>query len=313
MWRYLTKRLGSMLVAFLGMTIIAFGLIRFIPVDPVEAYFTMNQIPVTEEALETMREEKGYNRPLLVQYSSWLLDVIRLDFGESFVSKKSVTAELLQRFSVTLTLAASAFIIIVSVSFTIGIWSATKRGGLIDWLSRSFVFTLASMPSFWLAFIFVYVVALKWGLLPLMGWGSLEHVPLPAFTLALGFIPYYIRLIRSSMLEEGNKPHVTFARARGVKESVIIRRHIVKGILPQLFTSLAMTCGGLLGGAAIIEIVFTISGVGRFIVESMLARDYFVLQGFIVIIGGLYIVFNFMADVLCAIVDPRVRLKGDGV
>ena len=312
MGSFLAKRLGSMLLAFFGMTIIAFGLIRVIPVDPVEAYFTMNQIPISEEALASMREEEGYNRPLLVQYSTWLVDAMTLDFGESFVSKKSVTAELLQRFHVTLTLAATAFIMIVTVSFTVGIWSATKRGGFIDWLSRSFIFTLASMPSFWLAFVFVYIVALKWGLLPLMGWGSFAHVILPAGTLALGFIPYYIRLIRSSMLEEVNKPHVVFARARGVKESVIIRRHIVKGILPQLVTSLAMTCGGLLGGAAIIEIVFTISGVGRFVVESMFARDYFVLQGFIVMIGGLYIVFNFVADLLCALVDPRVRLKGDG-
>jgi len=257
MGQFLAKRLSSMLLAFVGMTVIAFGLIRIIPVDPVEAYFLLNQMPISEEALETMREEEGYNRPLLVQYSAWLLDAVTLDFGKSFVSKKPVTEELLQRFYVTLILAASAFITIVTVSFTVGIWSATKRGGFIDWLSRSFIYTLASMPSFWLAFIFVYIVALKWGLLPLMGWGSVAHVILPAGTLALGFIPYYIRLIRSSMLEELNKPHVVFARARGVKESVIIRRHVVKGIIPQLVTSLAITCGGLLGGAAIIEIVFT--------------------------------------------------------
>jgi len=312
MGQFLAKRLSSMLLAFFGLTVIAFGLMRIIPVDPVEAYFIMNQMPISEEALETMREEEGYNRPLLVQYSAWLLDAVTLDFGKSFVSKKPVTEELLQRFHVTLILAACAFITIVTVSFTVGIWSATKRGGFIDWLSRSFIYTLASMPSFWLAFIFVYIVALKWGLLPLMGWGSVAHVILPAGTLALGFIPYYIRLIRSSMLEELNKPHVVFARARGVKESVIIRRHVVKGIIPQLVTSLAITCGGLLGGAAIIEIVFTISGVGRYIVESMLARDYFVIQGFIVLIGGLYIIFNFVADMLCAMVDPRVRVKGDG-
>ncbi len=163
MGRFLAKRLGSMLLAFFGMTIIAFGLIRVIPVDPVEAYFTMNQIPISEEALASMREEEGYNRPLLVQYSTWLVDAMTLDFGESFVSKKSVTAEPLQRFHVTLTLAATAFIMIVTVSLTVGIWSATKRGGFIDWLSRSFIFTLASMPSFWLAFVFVYIVALKCG------------------------------------------------------------------------------------------------------------------------------------------------------
>ena len=123
------------------------------------------------------------------------------------------------------------------------------------------------------------------GRLTTHGVGSFAHVILPSITLALGFIPYYIRLIRSSMREEMKKPHVLFARARGVKETVILRKHIFKGILPQLITSLAMTCGGLLGGAAIIENVFAISGVGHFIVEAMLARDYAVLQAFIVIIG----------------------------
>ena len=121
MGQFLAKRLSSMLLAFVGMTVIAFGLIRIIPVDPVEAYFLLNQMPISEEALETMREEEGYTRPLLVQYSAWLLDAVTLDFGKSFVSKKPVTEELLQRFYVTLILAASAFITIVTVSFTVGI------------------------------------------------------------------------------------------------------------------------------------------------------------------------------------------------
>ncbi len=307
---FFVQRLASMFLALLGITIIAFGLIRFIPVDPVEAYFTINQIPATEEAMTSMRQEMGLDQPVWTQYFNWLSHALQLDFGTSFVSKKAVTTELFQRFETTILLAATALIIIIVTSFVIGIWSAGKNGGWLDWFTRTTIFTIASMPSFWLAFLFIYTVALKWGVLPLMGWGSFAHVILPSITLALGFIPYYIRLIRSSMREEMKKPHVLFARARGVKETVILRKHIFKGILPQLITSLAMTCGGLLGGAAIIENVFAISGVGHFIVEAMLARDYAVLQAFIVIIGGLYITINFIADILCAVVDPRVRLKG---
>lgn len=302
-----------MLAALWGVTLVSFFLIRLIPVDPVEAYFAINNLPVTDEAIEKIREEQGLNKPLLFQYGTWLINAVQLDFGQSFLTKQPVAEELLYRFSVTLSLAAAAFFLIVLISGLVGVWSVIKQGSFFDRLTRTAVFAIASMPSFWLGFVFVYVVSLKWGILPLMGWGTLEQAVLPALTLALGFIPYYIRLIRTSMMEEMEKPHVVFARARGVKESVIIRRHVVKGILPALFTSLAMTCGGLLGGAAIIEVVFAIPGVGRYILEAMMARDYFVLQGFIFIIGILYILFNFIADLLCAIVDPRARLKGGDI
>lgn len=306
---FLLKRAGSMLAAIWGVTLVSFFLIRLIPVDPVEAYFAINNLPVTEEAIEEIREEQGLNKPLLFQYGSWLMNAVQLDFGHSFLTKTPVAEELLSRFSVTLGLAAAAFFIVIMISGIIGIWSVVKQGGLVDRFTRALVFATASMPSFWLGFVLVYVVSLKWGILPLMGWGTIEQSVLPAFTLALGYIPYYIRLIRTSMLEEMEKPHIAFARARGVKESIIIRRHVLKGILPALFTSLAMTCGGLLGGAAIIEAVFAVPGVGRYLVESMAARDYAVLQGFILIIGTLYVLFNFLADLLCAIVDPRARLK----
>ena len=134
---------------------------------------------------------------------------------------------------------------------------------------------------------------------------------LPALTLAMGVVPYYIRLIRTNMIEQLEQPFVVFARARGIPEYVIIRRHIFKGTLIPLITSLAMTVGMLLGGSAIIEIVFTIPGVGRFIVEAITARDYYVLQAFIFVIGFFYILVNFLADMLCAWIDPRARLKGE--
>ncbi|XEC94213.1 ABC transporter permease [Paenibacillus tarimensis] len=310
---FLLKRVSSMIIAIWGMTLISFLLIRLMPVDPVEAYFAMNQLPVTDAAIEEIRAEQGLDRPLLVQYGTWVKKAVQLDFGQSFLTKKPVSKELFGRFSVTLSLTTAAFVLVVLISGIVGVWSVLKRNRLFDKFTRTAIFAIASMPSFWLAFIFIYIAALKWGMFPLMGWGTLDHMILPAITLALGYIPYYIRLIRTSMLEEMGKPHVVFARARGVKESIIIRKHIIKGTLPPLFTSLAMTYGGLLGGAAIIETVFTIPGIGRYIVNSIAARDYFVLQGFIIITGTLYIFLNFAADVLCAIVDPRARLKGDGI
>lgn len=311
MHRFLVGRIVSMVMALWGVSLVAFFLIRVIPVDPVEAYFAINQIPASEEAIEAIREEQGFNRPLSSQYASWMWQVFQLDFGKSFVSKLDVANELINRFWITLGIASTALFFVVMISVTIGVFSAIKQHSLFDRLTRTLIFTIASMPSFWLAFILIYLVALKWGILPLMGWGTWQHRILPSLTLALGISPYYIRLIRTSMIEQMQQPYVLYARARGLKESVIVRHHLFRGTLPPLLTSLAMTCGGLLGGAVIVEIVFTIPGIGRYILDSMDARDYVVLQGFILLIGIFYIVINFFADILCALIDPRVRLKGE--
>ncbi|PZD97194.1 ABC transporter permease [Paenibacillus sambharensis] len=309
MGRFLVRRIGSMVSALWGVSLIAFFLIRVIPGDPVEAYFAINQLPASVEAMNAIREEQGFNKPLLAQYASWILGVLQLDFGKSFSSGLDVARSLADKFQVTVTISAAALIIIMCISVSVGVLSAVKQSSLFDRMTRTTVFMIASMPSFWLAFILVYVVALKWGLLPLLGWGTWQHMILPSLTLALGFCPYYIRLIRAGILEQLQQPHVQYARARGLKESVIVRRYLLKGTLPSFLTSLAMTCGGLLGGAAIIEIVFTIPGIGRHILLAMETRDYTVLQGFILLIGFFYTAINFAADLFCAIIDPRIRLK----
>lgn len=312
MQRFLVRRILSMVLALWGVSLVAFFLIRVIPVDPVEAYFAINQLPVNEESMDAIREEQGFNQPLLSQYVNWMWQVFQLDFGKSFVSKQDVANELISRFWITLGIASTALFFVVIISVTIGVLSAVKQYSLFDRLTRTSIFTIASMPSFWLAFILIYVVALKWRILPLMGWGTWQHMMLPSLTLALGISPFYIRLIRTSMIEQMQQPHVLYARARGLKESVIVRHHLLRGTVPPLLTSLAMTFGGLLGGAVIVEIVFTIPGIGRYVLDSMSARDYVVLQGFILLIGVFYIFMNFLADIVCALIDPRIRLKVEG-
>jgi len=311
MGQFLTKRLLSMVLALWGVTIIAFFLVRIMPGDPIEAYFQANHIPVTEEVIQQLREEQGLNESLLTQYVNWLGNAVQLDFGESFMTNNPVIEELVMRFGVTIQLALVSFVVILIICIPIGILSAVKRDSWFDRLTRLTVFSVASMPSFWLAFVLVYTMALKLDLLPLMGWGTVDMMILPALTLALGVVPYYVRMIRTSMIEQMEQPFVTFARARGIPEHIIVRRHIFKGTLTPLITSLAMTLGVLLGGAAIIEMVFTIPGLGRFIVEAITARDYYVLQAFIFVISFFYIVINFMADLVCAWIDPRIRLKED--
>lgn len=309
MSNYILNRIVSMVIGLIGLTLIAFFLIRIMPGDPIEAYYQANNIPVTDEILEQSRVDAGLDKPLLTQYITWLEGVPKFNFGTSFMTGNAVSEELWSHFSVTMQLALVSFLMILIVSIPLGVLSAVKRHTLLDKLMNVFIFSLASMPSFWLGFVLVYTISLKLDLLPLMGWGTPGTIILPAFTLALASIPYYTRMIRLNMIEQMGQPFVTFARARGISESVIIRRHIFKGTLTPFITSLAMTLGVLIGGAAVVEIIFSIPGMGNFIVKAITARDYFVIQGFIMLIGTFYILINFLADLFCALIDPRVQLK----
>ncbi|MEK3726757.1 nickel ABC transporter permease [Lysinibacillus sp. FSL W8-0953] len=309
MAKYFLNRFFSMTIAMIGLTLIAFSLMRIMPGDPIESYYMANHIPVTDEILEQAREEQGLDKPLLTQYVTWLGGVLKFDFGTSYMNGNAVSEELLSYFGVTTQLALVAFLLILVISIPLGIFSAVKKGSTFDNLTRMTIFFIASMPSFWLGFVLIYVVAFKLNLLPLMGWGNLDAIILPALTLALANVPFYIRMIRTNMIEQMDKPFITFARARGISESVIIRKHIFKATLTPFITSLAMTLGVLIGGAAIVEIIFSIPGIGRYIVTAITARDYNVMQGFIMIIGFFYIIINFLADIICAFIDPRIRLK----
>ncbi|MFJ7971109.1 nickel ABC transporter permease [Psychrobacillus sp. NPDC096389] len=309
MTKFFIKRFFSMAIAMVGLTLIAFFLMRIMPGDPIEAYYMANHIPVTEEILEQAREEQGLDKPLYIQYVTWLTGVLKFDFGTSFMNGNAVSEELLSYFSVTIQLALVAFLFILIICIPFGVLSAVKRYSIADNLTRLSIFFVASMPSFWLGFVLIYVISFKLNLLPLMGWGTPDAIILPALTLALANVPFYIRMIRTNMIEQMDKPFVTFARAQGISESVIIRKHIFKATLTPFVTSLAMTLGILIGGAAIVEIIFSIPGMGRFIVSAITARDYHVMQGFIMMIGFFYIVVNFFADIICALIDPRIRLK----
>ncbi|QCR31272.1 nickel ABC transporter permease [Lysinibacillus sp. SGAir0095] len=309
MAQYFIKRFFSMTIAMVGLTLIAFFLMRIMPGDPIESYYLANNIPVTEEILEQARVEQGLDQPLLTQYVTWLGGVLKFDFGISFMNGKAVSEELLTYFSVTIQLALVAFLFILMICIPIGVLSAVKRHSIFDNLTRITIFFVASMPSFWLGFVLIYIFAFKFNLFPLMGWGTADAIILPALTLALANVPFYVRMIRTNMIEQMDKPFVAFARARGIIESVIIRKHIFKATLTPFITSLAMTLGVLIGGAAIVEIIFSIPGMGRFIVDAITARDYNVMQGFILMIGFFYIIVNFLADIICALIDPRIRLK----
>jgi peptide/nickel transport system permease protein/nickel transport system permease protein len=311
MGRFIVRRIISLVPVLLGISLLTFVLIHLVPVDPAEVYLRLSQIPPTDEAVAVIRAEMGLNKPLHQQYFDWLWKVVHLDFGRSFVTKKPVMAELLYYFPATIKLTAASLLIVLLISIPTGVFSALYKDTAFDQICRIFAFIAASMPSFWLGFVLIYFFSLELDLLPAYGRGTLAHLVLPAATLALGAAAVYTRLLRTSMLENLNQNFVLYARARGLKEKLIIVRHVLKNALIPVVIAFGMTLGHMLAGSVIVENVFAWPGVGRHIVSSIFNRDYPVIQAYALFMAVVFVLLNLFVDIICATLDPRIRLGGD--
>ena len=306
---YIVKRLLSLIPVLVGISIITFLILRLTPGDPAEAYLRLSQIPPTEAAIAAARTELGLDRPLPVQYWDWLMKAITLDFGKSYATHRPVWDEMMLFVPATAQLAGVSLVITLVISIPMGIFSALYKDGWFDNFCRLMAFTSAATPNFWLGFLLMYFFALKLDLLPTLGRGSWEHFILPAVTLSFGYIATYIRLLRTSMLENLDQQFVLYARARGLKESWVIGRHVLKNAMLPVVTALGMSIGHLLSGSVIVESVFAWPGIGRFCVSAILNRDYPVVQCFVLMMSFIFVIANLLVDIAYAWLDPRIRLK----
>ncbi len=311
MFDYVVKRLLSLIPVLVGISMITFLMLRLTPGDPAEAYLRLSQIPPTEAAVAAVREELGLDRPLVVQYGDWLVKALTLDFGKSYATHRPVWDEMMFLLPATVQLAGVSLVFTLVISLPMGIFSALYKDGWFDNFCRFIAFTSAAMPNFWLGFMLMYLFALKLDLLPTLGRGSWEHFILPAITLSFSYIATYIRLLRTSMLENLEQPFVLYARARGLQESLVIGRHVLKNAMLPLVTALGMSIGHLLSGSVIVESVFSWPGIGRFCVSAILNRDYPVVQCFVLMMAGVFVISNLLVDIAYAWLDPRIRLKGE--
>jgi nickel transport system permease protein len=310
MFTFIIRRLLIVLPLLLVVSILVFLMLHLGENDPAMAYLRLSQIPPTDEALFHAREVLGLNRPLAVQYVDWFGRAIRMDFGVSYVTGASVTERLLYYLPNTLYLAGVSLIITLGLSFPLGIFSALKKDGWPDHVTRAIAFVGVSTPSFWLGFLLVFVFSVKLGWLPPMGKGGLPHVIMPAFTLALMSMCINTRLIRGSMLEQIHTRAVLYARVRGVLEKWVIGRHVFKNAMIPVVTAIGMHIGEMLGGAVVVEIIFAWPGVGRYAVSAIYNRDFPVLQCFILMMTLLFALCNLVVDILYAWLDPRIRCHG---
>lgn len=309
MKQYLIKRLFYLIPVMFGVSIITFGLINLAPGDPAEIILRSSGVEPTLEAVDALREELGLNDPVYIQYGRWFRDVLHLDLGQSYRTGRPVAEEIFSRFPATLELTVAAIFFMLLISIPSGILAALHRHAFVDHLSRIWALAGASLPGFWLGLLLIYYFSVKLGIFPVMGRGGLDHLVLPAVTLGFGMAATYARLLRASMLEVLGQDYIKVARARGLKEKLIVGRHAFKNALLPVVTAFGMSFGHLLGGAVIVETIFAWPGVGKFFVDAIFNRDYPVIQGYALFMAVVFVIVNLLVDIAYVFLDPRIRLE----
>lgn len=310
MGRYIAKRLLALIPILIGVSVLVFVLLRVAPGDAAHLRLAQLGLDPTPEALAAMRHELGLDQNLFIQYFRWLGDAVRLDFGLSVTTGQPAFAEFAARFPATLALALPVLAVTVLLAFPVGVLSAVRRGGVFDTISRVATILLMSIPAFCLGLLLILLFSVRLGWLPSFGAGGPLHLLLPCATLALGFAASYARFIRTTMLEELSRDYVRAARARGLAVRAIVWGEALKNAAPPIITSLGIQLALLLGGSAVVEKVFSWPGVGKFLIDAILARDYPVVQCCVLVFAVFFVLVNLAADLLCALVDPRIRAGG---
>ncbi|HML79451.1 ABC transporter permease [Geobacter sulfurreducens] len=319
---YILKRLLAMIPLLFGITLITFVVIRLAPGEPVEAMTAMSP-KITAETRERLREFYGLDKPLHEQYVSWVGRIVKLDFGRSFApDNRPVTDKIAERIPVTLSLNIIALILEFGLAIPIGIFAATHRDTIYDKGITLFVFLGFAVPTFWLALLLMYLFGVKLGWLPISGLHSLgsenlsppawfadmvKHLVLPVFVATFGSLAGLSRYMRSNMLEVIRQDYITTARAKGLSERVVIYRHALRNALLPVITLLGFSLPGLIGGSVIFETIFAIPGMGQLFYQGVMARDYPLVMGILVIGAFLTLIGNLLADVCYAMADPRIR------
>ncbi len=305
-----TGRILQIIIVLFGISFLTFCLIYLAPGDPVKAMYAVNGGVPSEEVLNTMREEMGLNAPFLMQYFNWIFGCLHGDFGTSYSLNKPVVTVLLQRLWPTLKLTLFSLILMLGVSVPFGVLSAVKHNKAADYIIRIFSFIGVSLPGFWLGVMLIYIVALKLKLLPVISTDTgFKKMILPAVTLAFSMAAKYTRQVRAAVLEELHKDYVTGARTRGIKESTVYWAHVFPNALLPLVTLLGLSFGSLLGGTAVVEVIFSYPGLGSLAATAVAARDYPLIQGYVLWTAFIYMVTNLAIDISYGILDPRTKVR----
>ncbi len=304
MGRYFIKRLLSTIPLLLVISFLVFMFIHMIPGDPAKLIAGQDS---TQAEVETVRKQLGLDQPLLKQYGQYMKGLVTGDLGDSIRNGKSVVETIAPRLKPTIMLTVSAMIWATIIGVALGIISAVFHGRILDYVGMIIAISGISVPSFWLGLELIqgFSVALNW--LPTGGLDSWQSYILPSLTMGAGIMAILARFTRSSMLETMREDYVRTARAKGLKESLVVMRHAFKNSLIEIITVAGLQIGGLLSGSVMAETVFSIPGLGRLLVDSINFRDYKVVQALLLFFAAEYIFINLIVDVLYGVINPKVR------
>lgn len=306
MLAYIKKRGIGLLFVLIGVTIFSFFLANISPVDPAEAFARRNSKIASEEQIERLREEMGFNLPIHMQYLRWIIKVLKGDFGTSLTTGNPVIKEIGKAFPSTLKLVGAASLIIILTVVPMAVIAVVYRDGFFDNLIRIITLLGISIPSFWLGFALLYYFAVILKIVPVVGYEGSQSIILPAITLATPMVASSIRLLRANMLENIDKDFVIYAKARGISDRRILWKHVLKNSMPPIITLFGQTIGYMIAGTAIVESVFSWSGLGNYMLRAIIERDLPAINALVLIMALIFVVFNLGADLINIYIDPRI-------
>lgn len=308
--RFIIKRLLQIIPMLLIVTVFAFILSNLSSGDVAEIAIRKEGGIVTEQTVAAMREELGLNKPIPMQYLDWLGRAIRFDFGTSFISKKPVIEEVLSRFPNTLYLALIATAMAMAIAIPIAMLSAKWKGSILDHGLRVLTTGAATLPDFWMGLMLLYAFGVSMGIVPVIAGSSIGNIFLPAFTLSISYAAIYTRMLRSNLIEVMQSHYIKAARAKGLGQWGAMVKHGLKNAVLPCVTLVATNFGSMLSGAYAVEMIFSWNGIGKYAIESVKAKDFPVIQCYLIAVALSYILVNLIVDVLYAYIDPKIKLEG---
>ena len=311
MKNYAVRRLLQLIPILLAITFLSYGMMRIAGSDVVEQKMENTGETVPQEIIDAAREELGLDKPFIVQYFSWLGNLLRGDMGTSYVSNKPVFSTFVSKLPATLLLTVVSILLTVVISIPLGIWAAVRQNKAADYVIRTASFIGNSLPNFFVSLLLMYLFAIRLGWFPVISKGlSMQSVALPALTLAIAMSAKYLRQVRATVLDELSKDYVLGAKARGVPFSTTMMKSVMKASLVTIITLLTLSIGSLLGGTAIVESIFMWDGVGKMAVDAINMRDYPIIQAYVMWMAIIYVLVNLITDLSYRYLDPRIRLGG---
>ena len=310
MLKYTIKRLLQLIPTLIIVSFIVFSMVRLIPGDPITLLYGLSESGgADEEYLDYMREQYGLNDPLVVQYANWIGKIFKGDLGTSLYTHKPIITELANRYKNTIILAVGGTVVGSLVGMVFGIIAAINHNKFLDNVIMVFSMLAVSTPSFFLAMLLMLFFSLKLGWLPSLGLKGPAYAVLPILTLGLGAVGMISRTTRSSMLDVINQDYIRTSRSRGIANNKIVFVHALRNALIPVLTAIGLRFGHLLAGAALVETVFSIPGLGRFMVDGISNRDYPVVQSTVLVFAVTFVVVNTIVDLLYGLADPRVKYE----